>query len=137
MSGNSCLSRKFKRYYWKNSKTFNKAHEMSRNSIRVLFCPYYISQWNVLDPNIRNLPTIYSFISALFNLIDPKCHLFAKLKHHQVVIFLTRLRIGFSHLREQKFRNNFLDTTDPFFTCITNSFETTEHYLLRWSNVST
>ena len=101
------------------------------------FFPYCISQWNVLDSNIRNLPTISTFKSAIFKFIRPKSSSVFNVRHHQGAIFLTRLRIGFSHLREHKFRHNFLDTTDPFCTCRTNSIETTEHYLLRCSNFST
>ena len=101
------------------------------------FFPYCISQWNVLDSNIRNLPTISTFKSAIFKFIRPKLSSVFNVRHHQGAIFLTRLRIGFSHLREHKFRHNFLVTTDPFCTCRTNSIETTEHYLLRCSNFST
>ena len=77
------------------------------------------------------------FKSAIFKFIRPKPSSVFNVRHHQGAIFLTRLRIGFSHLREHKFRHNFLDTTDPFCTCRTNSIETTEHYLLRCSNFST
>ena len=101
------------------------------------FFPYCISQWNVRDSNIRNLPTIPTFKSAIFKFIRPKSSSVLNVRHHQGAIFLTRLRIGFSHLHEHKFRHNFLDTTDPFCTCRTNSIEMTEHYLLRCSKFST
>ena len=71
------------------------------------FFPYCISQWNVLDSNIRNLPTISTFKSAIFKFIRPKSSSVFNVRHHQGAIFLTRLRIGFSHLREHKFRHNF------------------------------
>ena len=50
--------------------------------------------------------------------------------------FLTGLRVGFSHLREHKFRHNFVDTLDPFCNCRTNSLETTEHFLMYCSDYS-
>ena len=49
-------------------------------------------------------------------------------------VFLTRLRIGFSHLREHKFRHGFLDIVDPTCFCRMNAVENTEHYLLHCSN---
>ena len=49
---------------------------------------------------------------------------------------LTRLRVGFSHLNEHKFRHNFLDTLDPFCACRTDSIENTKHYLLQCPNYS-
>ena len=51
-------------------------------------------------------------------------------------MILNRLRIGFSHLREHKFRHNFSDTNDLFCNCRTNSIETTEHYLFHCPNFS-
>ena len=57
-----------------------------------------------------------------------------KVANHNGFILLTRLRVGFSHLREHKFRHSFQDTVDPFCSCRTNSIECTEHYLLHCSN---
>jgi len=45
-------------------------------------------------------------------------------------MLLTRLRVGFSHLKEHKFRHNFQDTTDPFCECRSGDIENTQHYLL-------
>ena len=43
--------------------------------------------------------------------------------------FLTRLRVNFSHLREHKFRYNFVDTLNPL--CSYGlEIESTKHYLL-------
>ena len=43
---------------------------------------------------------------------------------------LTRLRLGYSHLRERKFRHNFKDTLNPISSCNIKA-ETTTHYILR------
>ena len=51
-------------------------------------------------------------------------------------VFLTRLRVGFSHVREHKFRHGFLDIIDPIFSCHTNAVENTEHYLLHCFNLA-
>ena len=43
--------------------------------------------------------------------------------------WLTRLRLGLSHLHEHKFKHNFQDTINPFCYC-RQEIETTTHFLL-------
>ena len=43
------------------------------------------------------------------------------------------MRVDFSHLREHKFRDGFLDIVDPICSCRTDAVENTEHYLLHCS----
>ena len=43
--------------------------------------------------------------------------------------YLTRLRLGLSHLNEHKFRNNFQDCLNPLRSC-SLEVETTNHYFL-------
>ena len=49
------------------------------------------------------------------------------------VKYLTRLRIGFSHLKEHKFRHNFQDSTDPMCSC-SSGIETMIHFFLHCTN---
>ena len=49
------------------------------------------------------------------------------------VKLINRLRLGFSHLREHKFRHNFADTVNPLCSC-TLETENTEHFFLRCQN---
>ena len=49
-------------------------------------------------------------------------------------VFLTRVRVGFSHLREHKFRHRFLNIVDSICSCCTKAVENTERYLLHCSN---
>ena len=53
--------------------------------------------------------------------------------HMVLNFFLTRLRVGLNHLREQKFRHGISDTTDPFCPCNTE-IETVSHFFLRCLN---
>ena len=48
--------------------------------------------------------------------------------------FLTRLRVNLSHLREHKFRYNFLDTFNPLCSC-SIKIEYTKHYLLAFLSI--
>ena len=106
--------------------------ERYRNS----FFPYCISQWNILDSCIRDLPSISSFKRAILEFLRPKPSSVFRVSNHKGVILLTRLRVGFSHLREHKFRHGFLDILDPFCMCRANSIETTDHFLLHCSTFS-
>ena len=56
--------------------------------------------------------------------------------HHPVgVKLLVRVRLGFSNLREHKFRHNFHNTLNPSCSCSLKP-ETTSHYLLCCHNFS-
>ena len=103
---------------------------------RNTFFPFCMSQWNNLDSRIRDLPLISRFKAALHSFLRPKPSPTFKLGNNPGFTFLKRLRVGFSHLREHKFRHGFLDTLDPFCNCRGNFFETTEHFLLHCSNYS-
>ena len=50
--------------------------------------------------------------------------------------YLTRLRLGLSHLHEHKFKNNFQDTLNPLCTCGCD-VENTCHFLLHCPNFLT
>ena len=60
--------------------------------------------------------------NSIYNILDPKG-----------IKFLTRLRLGFSHLREHKFRHNSRDTLNPMCVCSLEP-ENTPHYLLHCRN---
>ena len=51
------------------------------------------------------------------------------------VRLINRLRLGFSDLREHKFRHNFADTVNPLYWC-TLETENTEHFVQRCQNHS-
>ena len=48
---------------------------------------------------------------------------------------MTRLRVGFSHLKEQKFRHNFEDAINPLCSC-ENFVESTTHFFLHCNHFS-
>ena len=98
------------------------------------FFPYCISQWNNLDSRIRNLTSTATFKRAILDFIRPNPTPYFKANRFSGFVFPTRLRIGFSHLCEHKFRHSFLDIVDPICSCRTNAVENTEHYLLHCSN---
>ena len=94
------------------------------------FFPYTVRTWNVLDPSIRNLPSLSAFKNSLFKFIRPSPSSTYSVHHPLGIKLATRLRMGLSHLREHKFRHNFRDTINPLCPCSIEP-ETTAHYLLR------
>ena len=100
----------------------------------ILYFPDCISQWNNLDSRVRNLPSIATFKRVILDFIRPVPTPMFKINILSIFVFFIRLRVGFSHLCDHKFRHSFLDTVDPISSCGTNAVENTEHHLLHCSN---
>ena len=94
------------------------------------FFPYTSRIWHTLDPNIRELPSLTVFKKALLKFMRPYPSQVYGIHNFVGIKFLTRLRLGLSHLREHKFRHDFRDTLNPLCSCNIEP-ETTSHYLLR------
>ena len=62
------------------------------------FVPFCVTIRNSLDPKITNLPTVSSFKSTLLKFIRPNDASVYSVHEPLVVVLLTRLRVGFSHL---------------------------------------
>ena len=90
-------------------------------------------EWNKLSSEIRNLTSYQQFKKSFLFFIKPTCSSLFSI-HHPVCVKLL-VRLGFSHLHEHKFRNNFHDTLNPLCSCSLEP-ETTSHYLLYWHNFS-
>ena len=81
------------------------------------FFPSALVEWNKLDWDIRNSPSYSTFKKKISNFIRPRSNDVFKVSHPKRLIFLTRLRVGLSHLTEHKFKHSFLDTLNPICTC--------------------
>ena len=86
------------------------------NFFNKTFLPSTITDWNKLDPAIRNLTSfsqieesILKFIRSAPNSIF-QCHNLKGIKH------LTQLWVNFSHLLNNKVKYSFQDTVKPFCT---------------------
>ena len=91
--------------------------------------PYAINEWNKLDPEIRNAETYASFRKMFLNFIKPTGNSTYKIYDLLGIKLLTRLRLGFSHLSEHKFRHKFADSLNPLFSCSLET-ESTENYTI-------
>ena len=87
-----------------------------------------------LVSHIRNLPSIATFKRLILDFIRPVPTKMFKINWLSGFVFLTWLSIGFSHLREPKFRHGFSDIADPICFCRTNAVENTEHCFLHGSS---
>ena len=107
-------------------------HEFFKNT----FFPSSIKEWNILDVSIRNSDSLALFKKKVLSFIRPTPNSVFNCHHPEGIILLTRLRLGFSHLREHKFRHNFQDTINPICFC-GQEIETTIHFLLNCPQYAT
>ena len=92
-----------------NVPSFNCRTEYFKNS----FFPNVITEWNKLDINIKSMTSYTAFKNALLSFIRPK-HVDTLGIHNPIGLqLLKRLRLGFGHLSEHKFRHNFCDFLNP------------------------
>ena len=94
------------------------------------FFPYCVNEWNKLGVEIRKSVSISMFKKSLLSFIRPNSRPVFNIIDPTGLKLLTRLRVNLSHLREHKFRHNFLDTVNPLCSC-SLEIESTSHYLLR------
>ena len=83
-------------------------------SFKNSFLPHAIREWNKLDSEIRNTKTNAFFRKMLLNFIRPIGNSTHKIYDQLGIKLLTRLRLGFSHLSEHKFRHNFADSLNRY-----------------------
>ena len=95
----------------------------------------WCSERNKLRMEIHNSPSYQQFRKSLLSLMKPTCSSQFSVHHLIGVKLLVRLRLGFSHLCEHKFRHNLHNNLNPLCSCSVEP-ETTSHYLLLCHNFS-
>ena len=103
--------------------------ELFRNS----FLPFTVNKWNRLDSDIKNSDAYTIFCKKLLAFIRPVGNSMYGIYNPFGVKLINRLRFGFSHLREHKFRHNFADTMKMLYSC-TRETENTEDFFLSYQN---
>ena len=94
------------------------------------FIPNVINEWNKLDPEIRSSALYNLSRNTLLKFLRPAQRKTCNINDSVGVKLLIRLRLGFSHLREHKFRHGFKDILNPLCPCRIET-KTTAHYFLR------
>ena len=110
-------------------KTLRCRTELFRNS----FFPFAVNEWNKLDSDIENSDSYAIFRKKLLPSIRPVGNSMYGIYDPFGVTLINRLRLGFSHLREHKFRHNFADNVNLLCSC-TLKTENTEYFFLRCQN---
>ena len=82
------------------------------------------------------LGNFFGYFWKTLNFIRPKSSNAFIINNPLGLKLLTRLRIGFIHLKEHKFKHNFQDSVDSFCSC-GNDIESTVHFFLHSPNFST
>ena len=114
------------------TSTFFAKQDYFKNS----FFPSAITEWNKLDSYIRNADSLEVFKKRILEFVRSLPKSIYNIHNPLGIKYLTRLRIGFSHLKEHKFRHNFQESIDPMCSC-NSGIETTAHFLLHCPNVNT
>ena len=99
--------------------------EFFRNSI----FPSAINEWNNLESQIIESETFSIFRSSLLKQIRPNARSTFNILNPLGIKYLTRLRLGLSHLREHKFHHHFNDTLNPLCPC-NLEVESVSHFFL-------
>ena len=91
---------------------------------------YDLARKNLFRNFTFTLTILSVFKKGLLAFIRPKeCSIYNIIDPYGLKL-LTRLGVNLSHLREHKFRHNFLNTLNPLYSCMLET-ESTGHYLLR------
>ena len=89
-------------------------------------------EWNKLDFNISSSESLTSFKDEILKFICPSESGIFLCNNPNEIQLLTRLRLGLSHLQDNKFNRNLQDTLNPICNC-GEDIETSCHYLLHSS----
>ena len=82
-----------------------------------------------LDMQIRKSESFFSIKNSLLKIGWPTSKLTYKIHNPIDLKFLTRLRLGLSHLNEHKFKHNFQDFVNPLYKCSLD-IESISHFFL-------
>ena len=118
------------RRYTKFRQVFCRTETFSNS-----FLPQTIKEWNKLDTSICQAPSYSAFRKALLDFIRPTANSTFGTNDVSGLKLLTRLRVGFSHVREHKFKHNFQDTLNPLCPCSLEA-EDTYHFFMRCQSFS-
>ena len=100
-----------------------------------LFFRSTLNDWFNLNLNIRNAESVSLFKSWLLSFIRPIPRSLCNIFDPKGLQFLTRLRLGFSHLNEHRFRHNFQNYLN-LLCSYSFEIEDTSHYLLHCHHFS-
>ena len=102
---------------------------MRHDFLKKSFFPSTVIEWNKIEKNIRKSESFNIFKKSILKFIRPSPNRVYNCHNPKGIKSLTRLSVGLSHLREQKFKYSFQDTLNPICNC-SEDIETTSHYII-------
>ena len=102
---------------------------MRHDFFKKSFFPSTVIEWNKIEKNIRKSESFNIFKKSILKFIRPSPNRVYNCHNPKGIKLLTRLSVGLSHLREQKFKHSFQDTLNPICNC-SEDIETTSHYII-------
>ena len=79
----------------------------------IIFYSSTIIEWKDFAPDLRNSDSYSTFKKIFLNFIRPSPNSIFNCHNPEALRFITRLRLGLSHLRYHKSKNNFQDSLNP------------------------
>ena len=92
--------------------------------------PHCMNAWGKLSKFITCSLSFSVFLSPYLQFFRVSPNFIYKVHNPVGLKYLTRLRMGLSHLKSHKFLHNFNDTLYQYCVCDNKSMESTQHYLL-------
>ena len=114
-----------RRNYSKIRQIFSRTETFSNS-----FLPKTIREWDKLDTSICLAPSYSVFRKALLDFIPSTANSTFATNDVSGLKLLICLRVGFSHLRDHKFRIHFQDTLNPFCPCSLEAEDNNQIYAL-------
>ena len=111
--------------------SFRVNHEYFKNT----FFLSAVLEWNKLDSFIKNSGIFMLFKKCLPEFIRPKPNSIFNIHNSVGKKYLPRLKLGFRHLKEHKFKHNFQDVVDPLCSCGIET-ESMKQFLLHCADFS-
>ena len=96
---------------------------------KILFFSIYCYWLDKLDPNLRSDASLRVFKKDLWKFARPSPNSTFNCHNRKRIKYLTRLRLGLSHLCECKFKYSFQNTLNTFRSCDLD-VETNTHFFL-------
>ena len=97
------------------------------------FFPSAVIEWDNLDLSIQNSKSLSIFKKCILKFIRSSPDSTHNCFNTKGIKYLTRLRLGLSHLPEHKFKHGFFDSLNPICNCRLD-IETMCHFLLHCPN---
>ena len=105
------------------------------NRYYMSFFPYCKAYWDNLDCSVKNSTSLSVFKTKLLRIIRPTESVIPICNDNKTLSALTRIRVGHSDLRGDRFRHNF-NCSSPLCSCDTGD-ETAEHFFLKCPKYTT